>query len=256
MISISHPFLLDRNGQTENSGLAFVFRGSDSPLPTEIDQFLHPQEQSLYSNALVSKRQNDFLGGRYAAKKALAEVIPHLVPNQILISSGVFGQPCLEIPHDSLLEVSIAHSDALSAAMVGPRRHPLGIDIEVINPDKQKTLASQVTEEELLLFENFEMTDIERLTRIWATKEALSKALRTGMTCPFEILSIRSAEPDPSSPLITGRFHNFSQYTFHSWAVETFAFSLALPFRTTLKFDTAPHTMINQLLAERDGSSK
>ena len=67
---------------------------------------------------------------------------------------------------------------------------------------------------------------------VWTAKEALSKALRCGMTCPFELLE--TCELEECDGAYTGRFRNFGQYKFVSWRRERSVLTFVLPKKTEL----------------------
>ena len=71
-------------------------------------------------------------------------------------------------------------------------------------------------------------------TVVWTAKEALSKALRCGMTCPYELLEICGLEQRDG--FFLGRFKNFGQYQFQSWQRGNTVVTIVLPKKTELEF--------------------
>jgi hypothetical protein len=66
-------------------------------------------------------------------------------------------------------------------------------------------------------------------------KEALSKILRCGLTCPFTVFQL-SEDSKMKGCLFTGGFVNFPQYQFISLATEKMAFAIVFPRRTEAQF--------------------
>ena len=79
---------------------------------------------------------------------------------------------------------------------------------------------------------------LRRVTQLWTAKEALSKALRCGLTCPVELLATEGAAFRGDA--VTGRFRNFGQYRFESVLAGPFAFSIVLPRSSSLSPGFAP----------------
>ena len=73
--------------------------------------------------------------------------------------------------------------------------------------------------------------------RLWCLKEALSKALRCGLTVPLELLAVGSVEPHPI--VLWAGFANFAQYRGLSLVAGDLAAALVLPKTVTLALDTA-----------------
>ena len=92
--------------------------------------------------------------------------------------------------------------------------------------------------------------EAERLTRLWCLKEALSKALRCGLTVPLELLAVGSAEAGPPGLGVT--FANFAQYRGLSLAAGDLAAALVLtrPPAVTLALDAAAWEDFRHTLTE------
>ena len=144
---------------------------------------------------LGPRARGPWLLGRIAAKDAARIWLwehghGELFPGQIVVSNDPDGRPllrCLTGDPGSELAVSLAHTPHSAAAIVRPAGLGLpGIDLEPVF--SEATAASvepaAVTASELLLIEHLSSgVAAERLvwtTRIWAAKEAVSKARGTG----------------------------------------------------------------------------
>jgi phosphopantetheinyl transferase (holo-ACP synthase) len=99
-------------------------------------------------------------------------------PVEIGVTNAPSGQPLVDGIH-----VSVSHKDDRAVAIVGAR--PVGIDLERIEPRTEAFLKIAFTPAELVLAAGRD----EEYARLWAAKEAVAKALGTGMTDPkrFEV---------------------------------------------------------------------
>ncbi len=137
--------------------------------------------------SLSPRRKRSWLNGRIAAKDAVRHYLwrKHghraLFPKELLISNAPNGQPCVRphitAPYIQPLHISISHKGRWAAAIAAS--HPVGIDIETIEPrpDSFLALAFAAGELELLPSEDRD----EWIARAWAAKEAVGKLGGTGL---------------------------------------------------------------------------
>jgi phosphopantetheinyl transferase len=109
----------------------------------------------------------------------------------------------------------------------------MGIDLEAINPSRITVLASEMTPREREFLDANREEQINCYTHAWTAKEALSKVLRLGLACPFEVLELSFLKR--SGPLREGRFANFGLYKFYCWEVGEFSISIVLPSATAFE---------------------
>jgi len=190
--------------------------------------FLHPDEAALLTDRLHARRRHGLLIGRYAAKCALAALKPDLDPRDLAIRPGVLEQPVLSGAGVENLGISLSHAGPVAVAVVFPEACPMGIDLERIQPANVALLARQTTAvERRHLAARLDAPEAERLTRLWCLKEALSKALRCGLTVPLELLAVGSVVAEPPGLGVT--FANFAQYRGLSLGAGDLAAALVLP---------------------------
>jgi 4'-phosphopantetheinyl transferase len=240
---------LRRDESTQAACLNLVNHELYYELSPKSGAFLHTSELSYFASLKAEKRKRDYLLGRYAAKYALAGINQTIAASQIDIRPGVFNQPVVMHTGGVQLSICITHSGRISAALAFPAGHPIGIDIEVIEPGHIEVLKGQVATDELP--PATEATTLEeRYSRVWTIKEALSKVLGCGLTVPFSVfrLSENTAWEDG---VFTGGFQNFHQYRFYSIATEDFAFAIVHPGRTETVFD---EHILRAFLCVGDGS--
>ena len=216
-------------------GVAAASMDLFATLDHEYETVLHANEVSYYRSLHIQKRKIDFLLGRFAAKKALEHFLCGCDFSSVEIFSGVFHQPVVRSPSPDGLSVSITHSQGIALALAHPDTHPMGMDVEAIIPSRISVLASEMTPREREFLDANREEQINCYTHAWTAKEALSKVLRVGLACPFEILELGFLKRTGS--LREGRFANFGLYKFYCWEVGKFSISIVLP--STMAFEEA-----------------
>ena len=163
--------------------------------------YLHETEMPEFLALADKERRRQFLASRVAAKDAIrlwwarhhgmAE-LPH--PSLFVIAHDELGRPYVltdEGPADCYL--SLAHTDAGAVAIVAAE--PVGIDAEPAERDAGSLLPEFATAEEMQLMEHLMVAAVNALpaTRLWCAKEAMAKALGTGLggrPKDFEVLAV------------------------------------------------------------------
>jgi acyl transferase domain-containing protein/phosphopantetheinyl transferase (holo-ACP synthase) len=147
-------------------------------------RYLGERERAAH-DAIGPRGRRGWLLGRIAIKDAVrmhhwrAGKRP-IFPVEIEVGNDASGRPFVS----SGESVSIAHKDELAVAIVGEAGQAVGIDLERIEPRPETFLQVAFTAAELAI-----APDDEQRTRLWAAKEAVAKALGTGITDPkrFEV---------------------------------------------------------------------
>lgn len=179
---------------------------------------LHPEELKFVHSLRFERRVRSYLAGRYAAKKAISLYAGDSELNRIWIDQGIFSQPVVAGP--CRVQVSITHCEEVAAAVAFTEKLPMGIDIEQIRSDRLDVLESQATLREMDMVRSLPYPKESLLALLWSAKEALSKALRTGLTAPFRIYELNRLESRDG--FWVSAFENFFQYEtvsvfFHSY---------------------------------------
>jgi 4'-phosphopantetheinyl transferase len=205
-----------------------VFAGATRAAVTDLDRagdgWLGPTEARHVAALKFPKRRDEYRLGRYVAKSAVAAWLGAPALSAIDIVPGAFQQPIVHAGVTEPVGVTLAHSGDLAVAIAHELGHPLGVDLELIDPARLDVVRSQVSAAELAKIDGQPLPEPARAFLLWTAKEALSKALRCGLTCPFEILAINSATVDAEG-VCSGMFVNFGQYRFHAWLVGGYAFA-------------------------------
>ena len=168
-------------------------------------RYLTESERAEYDRR-VPRAQRPWLLGRIAVKDAVRRMLwaagaGPIFPAEIVVANESSGKPTVRTPFPEPLAVSLAHSGDVSVAMVcwsGPDDRAPGIDIERIDErDAQFEAVAFTTSERALL--DLLAADDDRSTwvcRFWAAKEAVSKALGTGLQGRPHDFVVAAAETD------------------------------------------------------------
>ena len=227
-------FVLQRPGGLFSAAIAVV----NQPLSVLKDMrfsFLHKNELDFLDTIKVSKVQHSYLLGRYAAKSALGAFMDHIILTDVQISSGIFQQPVLYLPEGGNIQLSIAHTGEMGMAIVFPEGHPMGVDVETIDPQQNETIREVLASGEQHKLHLINSDISKSLTLLWTMKEALSKVLKTGLMTPFHLYEIESVEC--KNELVICNFINFPQYKSLSWISGKHAWSVVLPRKSVLDTD-------------------
>jgi len=200
-------------------------------------QHLHIQESDYYHTLKFEKRIRSYLLGRFVAKQAVSVLTGEERLTNFYIQSGIFTQPIV-VSDQKNIQVSITHCDDFGAAIAFPEAHPMGIDIEMVNPSKTDVLTSQMTGAEEKIIRSSTLPYEIGCTLLWTAKEALSKIFKTGLTTPFELFEISKMEI--YDKYITCYYKNFAQYKVISFTIADYMCSIAHPLRSELDLDIQP----------------
>lgn len=238
VVSLARSILipLRREDYAATACFAWAPSGDYEGVARRAADFLHPEERAGLAVLKIERRRSSYLLGRYAAKSALAGCIgPEFDANGTLIVSGIFSQPVVQARTARPWGVGISHSDGLACGLAYPEEHPMAVDVEEINPARTRAMLTQIGDSEAGRAREACGGDADfAATVVWTAKEALSKALRCGMTCPYELLEIIEITADAKG--CGGRFKNFGQYRFRSWRRARTVVTIVLPKRTEMEF--------------------
>ncbi len=229
------PLPLERESDVVKSFFGLISHKTYKQLENNVDSILHYKEIDYFSSLKFLKRKMDYLTGCYIAKYVIGKYLNEDNLASIQISSGVFRHPFIRYNGWEIPGVSVSHSDEYSGAVVFPQWHPMGFDIEKVDNEKVDIIKKQLTERELELLLNEDRDDVKTYCQIWAIKEALSKALKCGLTTPFSVLEMDKVEFNESSK-ISCHFKNFGQYKSYSFLLNDYAFAIVMPKNTAMSF--------------------
>ena len=232
--AVIRSFDISRGQVHLRAGLVMVFDDRIRSMGELAMTLLGPTEKDYFLTLRSEKRQKSYLLGRYAAKLALKDLLSEPDLRSIEIVKGVFEQPIVQCKSQAGWGVSIGHTGLLAAGLAFPIGHPMGIDIERIDPTRQETIFSQLSSQEV---EWIEQTGPDRdrvATAFWAAKEALSKVLTTGLMTPLQIYNLTEFSRIDSG-VWEGRYQNFAQYKVRVWTGSTYVLAITLPQRSMME---------------------
>lgn len=236
--SHARVFSLARQDSHYSAALAWASTSEYDALAKSLQMFLTSVESLYFRSLPADRRKKSYLLGRYAAKQALRAMSPGLDPSKIEVASGVFQYPVVRPALAEPTGVSISHSELVACALGYSEMHPLAIDVEDLVPDRSEVMKTQILPRELeAAGAVWPFPSQHRCTMIWTAKEALSKMLRCGMTCPYSILAVKDLYSEGRT--FGGQFENFGQYRFQTWIGSASVMSIVLPRNSTLETDVA-----------------
>jgi 4'-phosphopantetheinyl transferase len=186
----------------------------------EIDQGLAPAgllsdaETATLTTLNVLKRRRDWLVGRWTAKALLQQQlngIGHTVtPAQIVVENDPDGAPFAALDVDGAAQrldwsLSISHSHGLAFCAIHPASDAatcfaVGADVEFIEAREENFVRDYFTPEEMASVVSAEPTERAAVvTAIWSAKEAVLKALRTGLRLDTRLIECALPRQMPPS---------------------------------------------------------
>lgn len=208
-----------------NSGLCIVFE-KDFINKNNPRLYLNPDELIEFDNIKADKVKHNFCIGRYCAKKSISLISSEQNLSKIEIEHGVFGFPIVN--NSKNLQVSIAHTDDSAVAISFNEKIPMGIDIEIINQEQIEVIETQLTQSEIDLCKELEYPNGNIYHQLWTSKEALSKAIKTGFTIPMFFFEINSIQVDNKIMII--KFKYFQEFKAISQNInDNYIVSIVLP---------------------------
>ena len=246
------PLQLCRNGAPVPGFLGVCSQAEAEQLGQALETVLGPAELAHFRQLQFPLRRGSYLLGRIALKRALGALLPEPRLERLEILSGVFGQPLVRAAAPAAAEISLAHSHGVALGAACAAGHPVGIDLELIEPARVDVFTRVFTPEEFTLLAGAGVPQPPAGFVLWTVKEALSKVLRCGLTVPFEVLRAKSIVPGSAGPAGTQwlvEFENFWQYKAHAWIVGAYALAVVIPRKTDLGF--SPDSALTALLETR-----
>ncbi len=161
-----------------------IIKTSEVP---DAKEFLTGLEFKQYNHFAVKKRANEWLAGRYAAKKLASEFF-NLPLKKMQIKNTKNGAPVLQAEGGNHLTISISHRGNYAVAAISLTGDLIGVDVEKIEPRPQGWTDQYFVKEELIAY------DEAYLTELWAKKEAVLKLLGLGLTVPTTQIKILNNE--------------------------------------------------------------
>ena len=178
--------LIEITYQEKKIHIAWSFALLDDLTDDVLFSSLSEQECKMADNFKNHSRAKEFAAGRYCVKEAFALYTSDTKAKNITTSAGVWGYPYIE---GSDVNISIAHTDKCVIAVCTSAELPIGIDIEEYKSSSDELIISQLSAAEKKIAAVSSLHS-EALHILWASKEAVSKALRTGFRLPMSLFEV------------------------------------------------------------------
>ena len=194
------------------------------------EEFLSANEEEQFAGFKFAAKQESFLLGRLAAKRALGELLQEPDLRRIEIRSGVYGQPLVHHPRAGGTHVSVSHSHGLAVALAFPAQYPMGIDLETVAAVSAATIIPELgaSPPELTWLATGGADDATACCVLWTAREALGKSLQTGLNSPLGVFSLGEIRAAGDGSWV-GQYLNFPRCQCLSQVKGGRVLSLALP---------------------------
>ena len=198
----------------------------------EMGGYLTEEEEQRFLTLRTEKRRDDWLLGRWTAKRLLQTVIwerngTSLPLDLITITNDKDGVPEYRLPmEDRNFSISISHSHGRAfVAAIEKSDAPIGADLEQIEARPDGFIETYFTSEEQTAVLQCTTEELQNMltTAIWSAKEAALKALHLGLSVdtlavscmiepivqlphdwlPFAVVCDNGRLPEPA-PALTG----------------------------------------------------
>ena len=176
------------------------------------EEFLSEREKKQLATYKFAAKKQDFLLGRLAAKRAIGAWIPDQDLRRIEIHAGEHGQPLVQHPQAGSVEVTLSHSRGLAVALAYSAAFPLGIDLETVSAVSAKTIMGELgtSSPEQAWLAASGLDEATACCVLWTAREALGKALKTGLDRPLGALSLTEIRAVGAGDWV-GRYLNYPQ---------------------------------------------
>ncbi|MBK6265309.1 4'-phosphopantetheinyl transferase superfamily protein [Marivirga sp. S37H4] len=167
------------------------------------------------------------------SKALLAYGLKQISPKAqgIRVEKGFFGDPLLIHESESSYQASVSHSSSITGVIVTNACIPIGLDIEKIKPRDYKCYFTDGERSLIQAHDKFYQPALETL--LWATKEALSKAIRLGFTVDVSIYTVKSIQIKDG--IVFFKFVHFPRFQCQGIIMEDeYALAIAYPLEVDL----------------------
>ena len=159
--------------------------------PAKLD-WLAPGERSRAQALGIPWRREDFLLGRWAAKRLLSTVLGCAPGPGLEIRAAASGRPEVLLDGQPLrLSLSLSHRQGMALAALDDAGSPLGVDLEAVEPRSDAFVRDYFTHKEIAAVAAGERDLIANL--IWSAKESALKALGVGLTMDTRAVEVELA---------------------------------------------------------------
>lgn len=204
----------------------FTYAGKNGSCELNDLSFLDNEDIKYITPIRKPSHRDDVIVGRYAAKKAVADLAGTDMSN-ISISKGVFSQPLAVNDPGGRFQVTVTHTGGTAAAVAYPDELIIGIDMEKeLSTEMKNSLI--LSEEEHRAVNELGMD----ITIFWTVREALIKCLKLSLFFSPKLLELTEIRRE--GELVTGTFRYFGQYSFQAVSHDGISIGMVIPKRTNM----------------------
>jgi len=172
--------------------------------------WLSPYERERALAMTIPWRREDFLLGRWAAKRLLAAVLGCEIGPALEVRAAPSGRPEAFLDgHPLRLSLSLSHREGLALAAVDDAGNPVGADLEAVEPRSDAFVRDYFTVKEIAAVASGRRDLLANL--IWSAKESALKALGAGLTLDTRSVEIELA-PGVSDGWRALRLHGAAEW--------------------------------------------
>lgn len=163
----------------------------------QCERLLPPAEREEANRFRRTTSRNQHIVGRAMARKLLGG--DAVAPDAIRFTPGKYGKPTVQSPAEADQPFNIAHTDGL--VICGVANGPadlVGVDVESLSRDTSPELAKRYfSPPEIDYLDSLHLADRQVcFLRIWTLKEALIKAIGTGLHTPLSDFAFHNVDSD------------------------------------------------------------
>lgn len=169
----------------------------DAPVPPKLQSALSDDERQRAHRFVNAKAASRFVSGRAVLRNILAHYL-ETEPGQLDFSYGPHGKPALRGAPGRVPHFNVSHSGHL-AVLALCQHAEIGVDIESIRPLREDVAQFFSVGERKALAKLSGAEAIHRFYRLWTCKEAVLKALGSGLAIPLDTFEIEFTAGEPPS---------------------------------------------------------
>ncbi len=175
---------------------------------------LNHHEQRRAAGFAFEKDRAIFVVAHALLRHALA---PMLDGDTICFRANAYGKPELDLDHEHGIHFNLSHTRGMAVCAIC-RGHPVGVDVEAIDRSVDvEWLAERhfAPQEYQLILEAPLQQRVEIFFRLWTLKEAMLKAVGTGLATPLQEFAF-TLEPE-TSKMQLARAKTASEWQVHEY---------------------------------------
>ncbi|NMH60658.1 4'-phosphopantetheinyl transferase family protein [Alteromonas ponticola] len=197
---------------------------------TTFADYLSEDEKQRMAGFRSVKRQQQFFITRGALRTILSDYIPITTPNSLRFSVDSWGKPTLENRHG--LQFNLSHSK--SKVIIGvARQRLLGVDIEHMRASRNvENIARDYFHpsewDGAITDKPWPHSASHHFYKLWALKEALTKAEGKGMALPFDTFYFSDVHTNQLKLRPTAGYHPSKDWRFyHQYIADDYSLAVA-----------------------------